>query len=145
MTLLELTNAIERLAVASPLIGYAASGSDVYDLNARTVKDYPAVYIMPDGVHTLTHNATQYHLTIFYVDRLVADKTNAEQIFSTGIQVLSNLVRGIRDLDGVLSVGDTVSIQNFINTEQEKLSDVCAGAYAIVNISAGNDTTCNIL
>ncbi len=145
MTLLELTDAIEDLALSSPLIHYADSGADVYDLNNRTVVDYPAVYIMPDGVHTITQNTTQYHLTIFYIDRLVADKTNAEQIFSTGIQVLSNLVRGIREIDGVLSTGDTVSIQNFINTEQEKLCDVCAGAYAIANVTVANDSTCNLL
>lgn len=142
MTLLELTDAIERLALSSPLVHYAESGADVYNLNDGTITDYPAVYIMPDGVHTVTQNATQYHLTIFYIDRLVADKSNAQQIFSTAIQELSNLIRGIRDMDGVLATGDTVSIQNFINTEQEKLSDVCAGAYAITTVTVANTTTC---
>lgn len=144
MTLLELTDAIEDLALSSPIIHYADSGADVYDLNNRTVVDYPAVYIMPDGVHTITQNTTQYHLTIFYIDRLVADKTNAEQIFSTGIRVLSNLVRGIRDIDGVLTIGDTATIQNFINTEQEKLSDMCAGAYIITTVTVSNDSACYI-
>lgn len=144
MTLLELTDAIEDLALSSPIIHYADSGADVYDLNNRTVVDYPAVYIMPDGVHTVGKNTTQYHLTIFYIDRQTADNTNTEQVFSTGIRELSNLVRGIRDIEGVLAISDTASVQNFINTEQEKLSDVCAGAYIITTVIVSNDSACYI-
>lgn len=144
MTLLELTDAIEDLALSSPIIHYADSGADVYDLNNRTVVDYPAVYIMPDGVHTVGKNTTQYHLTIFYIDRQTADNTNTEQVFSTGIRELSNLVRGIRDIEGVLAISDTASVQNFINTEQEKLSDVCAGAYIITTVTVSNDSACYI-
>lgn len=144
MTLVELTDAIEALALTSPVIHYADSGADVYDLNGRTVVNYPAVYIMPDGVHTVGRNTTQYHLTIFYIDRLVADKTNAEQVFSTAIRELSNLVRGIRDINGVVNIGDTASVQNFINTEQEKFSDVCAGAYIITTVTVENDSSCYI-
>lgn len=99
---------------------------------------------MPDGVHSVTRNTTQYHLTIFYIDRLVADKSNAQQVFSTAVKVLANLMRGIRDIEGVLNVSDTVSVQNFINTEPSKLSDVCAGAYAIATVSVANDSDCYI-
>lgn len=142
MTLLELTDAIEQLALTSPIVHYAASGANVYTLNDRTVKDYAAIYVMPDGTHIVSENTTRYHLTIFYIDRLTADHINAEQIFSTGIQVLTNLVRGIADLDSVVAVGSDFTVQNFIEQSREKMSDMCAGAYISGTVTVPNGSTC---
>lgn len=142
MTLLELTDAIEQLALTSPIVHYAASGANVYTLNDRTVKDYAAIYIMPDGTHTVTTDTTRYHLTIFYIDRLTSDHSNSEQIFSSGIQVLTNLVRGIADIDGVADVNADLTVQNFIEPSREKMSDMCAGAYISATVTVPNGATC---
>lgn len=142
MTLIELTDKIEALAKANPLCRYAESGATIYNLNNRTVRDYAAVYISPDGTHTIGANMTTYALTIFYIDRLADDLRNEQQIFSTAIAFLRNLIRGVRDLDGVISVGDTMTAQNFIEKAQEKMSDKCAGAYITVQVSVRNDSDC---
>lgn len=142
MTLLELTDAIEQLALTSPIVHYAASGANVYTLNDRTVKDYAAIYIMPDGTHTVTTDTTRYHLTIFYIDRLTSDHSNSAQIFSSAIQVLTNLVRGIADIDGVADVNADLTVQNFIEPSREKMSDMCAGAYISATITVPNGSTC---
>ncbi len=142
MTLLELTDAIEQLALTSPIVHYAASGANVYTLNDRTVKDYAAIYIMPDGTHTVMTDTTRYHLTIFYIDRLTSDHSNSAQIFSSGIQVLTNLVRGIADIDGVADVNADLTVQNFIEPSREKMSDMCAGAYISATVTVPNGATC---
>lgn len=140
MTLDFLLKTIGQIAINNKLVNYYAAGGSIYELNALDIKDYSLIYVSPTGNHETTGNYTSYQLTLFYIDRLTDDSSNEVQIFSTGVEVIKDLVRKIGDLSDVLSVSNQYIIQNF--TETEKMSDRCAGAYATVSVTVMENYSC---
>ena len=142
MTLEELIKKIGEMAIQNSLVSWYGGGGSIYELNNLTIKDYSLIYVSPTGTHTATNNYTQFNLTIFYMDRLIDDNSNDVQVFSTGVEVLKNIIRGLMSIDGVLGISDTYTIQNF--TETEKMSDKCGGAYATLDIMVADNGVCYI-
>lgn len=142
MTLLELCNAIGDMAIEQKIINYAAAGTDINALNTQTIKDYPVCFVSPTGQHRVEENTTRYSLTLYYVERLLADSSNEMEILSVAVEQLKNLIIGIGGLDGVVGVDTNWMIQNFVATED--FADRLAGAYAQVEVIAVNDFRCFI-
>lgn len=140
MTLDSLIKTIGQLAINNKLVNWYGGGGSLYEINSLDIKDYALIYVSPTGNHTATANYTEYQLTIFYMDRLMDDNSNDVQIFSTGVEVLKHLVREIGNLNDVLSISNSYTIQNF--TETEKMSDRCAGAYATLNVTVMENYSC---
>ena len=137
MTLNALIQIIGRQAIKNKLVNWFGAGANVYDINNNEVRDYALLFFSPTGNHTVTENITTYSVTIYYIDRLIDDSSNDTQIFSTGIEVLKRIIRGIGDMDGVLGISDSYTITNF--TETFKMADRVAGAFATLNITVAND------
>ena len=141
MSLELLLNIIADLAIKRNLVDYAAFGPSIYELQAGTIKDFPFVFISPTNNVRTRKNFTEFTLTVFYVDRLLADNTNETHIFSIANDTIVNLLRQLRSLEGIVDVSEPI-VRLF--TETEKLNDRCAGGYTEVTITVLNDMECPV-
>ena len=141
MTLEFLLNELCTLAIKHNLVNYAAAGGSIYALNADTIKDYPYFFFSPTDDIRIEKNFTTYGLTVFYVDRLLADNSNDTQIYSTATLAITNLLRQAKAFEGIVEIGD-YNIRVF--SETEKMADKVNGAYARVNITTLNSFNCAV-
>ena len=136
MTLRDTITAIEKVALAQPAVQMLVRG-DVYKLNATPDARY-AAFAWTQGQHRLdaggdTHT---FAFTLFYVDRLTADKGNEVEVQSMGVQTLENVIRTLEQRGIFPAEGWTM--QPF----RERFEDECAGVYASVRLSVPGDTLC---
>lgn len=143
MNQIELATLICLKGINSKYFGWFAEG-DIYDINDKTIKDYPAGLVSFIGPHTVVKNTTRYRLSIFYFDRLTSDDANSSQIYSMGIEVLKNLINDLRHDEHILKVSDEFEITPFSGVEAQVLSDRCCGVYATLELTVKNDTNCFI-
>lgn len=141
MTIERLLYEIGSVGIRNRVINYAAAGSSIYELNGLSVKDYPILFASPTGQHEVRTNTTDYSITLYYLDRLLNDSGNDVQVFSTAVEQLKLILRMIGDVEGVVDVSETYSIQNFIDTEA--MNDRVAGAYATVTVTVMNIGSCD--
>lgn len=141
MSLELLLNIICDLAIKRNLVGYAAAGPSIYNLNNETIKEYPFIFVSPTSNVVTRKNFTDYTLTFFYVDRLLADSTNETHIFSIANDSIVNLLRQLKSLEGIVDVSEP-NVRLF--TETERMADRCAGGYSEVTVTVLNDANCPV-
>ena len=129
MTFLQIVNIIRDTALAQPNVNTVVR--EFLDLNREDTK-YSAVVIqdrdgLRDRIVEQDWNTYTFHLG--YVDRLTFDESNRDDIFSTGINVINNIVASIRerwDLE--------VSIIDRFSTFNQRFTASCAGVYVVLAI-----------
>ena len=129
MTFLQVVNIIRDTALAQPNVNTVVR--EFLDLNREDTK-YSAVVIqdrdgLRDRIVEQDWNTYTFHLG--YVDRLTFDEKNRDDIFSTGINVINNIVSSIRerwDLE--------VSIIDRFSTFNQRFTASCAGVYVVLAI-----------
>lgn len=128
MTLLETIRAIERVAARQPAVKMIVE-NDVFKLNACKDALYGA-FAFVQGTHSgsVDDALVVYNFSLFYVDRLTADRGNQIEVQSVGIETLTNI---LRELDEVMVVG-TYTFQPF----NQRFSDDCAGVYCSVSLQS---------
>ena len=129
MTFLQVVNIIRDTALAQPNVNTVVR--EFLDLNREDTR-YSAVVIqdrdgLRDRIVEQDWNTYTFHLG--YVDRLTFDESNRDDIFSTGINVINNIVADIRnrwDLE--------VSIVDRFSTFNQRFTASCAGVYVVLAI-----------
>jgi len=136
MTLAQVIKMIEMVALKQPSVNMVVR-NDVFRLNAKPDAKY-GVFAWLQGQHAtqLGSSFIDYTFTFFYVDRLLADKSNEVEIQSTGIQTLNNIIRSLEDYDVVSETTYTFQVFN------QRFADICAGVYCNVTLSVPVDDTC---
>lgn len=134
MTLLDVINRLEGVAKTQPQVSEVV-GRDVYLLNEKASVTY-GVFAWTQSQHSfdLMGDSTTYGFTLFYVDRLKADKSNTEEVQSVGVQVIKNILRTLAGEMGVSNGNITPFMQRF--------TDECAGVFCNVSLTAPDDTIC---
>lgn len=140
MTLKTLLTLIGEMGYNQHLINYSAAGTSLDQINGMEVEWYPMLFTSPTGIHRVQENTITYDITLYYLDRLLADYSNDIDIFSSSISNLINLINGIKNIPGVMEVNDGYEIRNFTNTE--KMNDSLAGAYAQIRVTVALDDLC---
>lgn len=82
-------------------------------------------------------NVMEYHMTLYYGDKLKNDSSNVYQVQDTGFKAVRNVLRHLEDeygLDGI----EFLQIYPF----WQRFADVLAGCYADVVIYAPIDDNC---
>ena len=125
MNLYETVEKIKNLANAQPNVNLSYEG-DVYRLNEWQDIAYAAV-VVSQTEHSDTEDERSYGFNIFYVDRLLDDKSNKLEIQSAALEALSNIVTGLRDDFEI----DTAIYHPFT----ERFDSECAGAYVSVSMT----------
>lgn len=129
MTLLDIITSFKELARVKPNINYVGSG-DIYQLNSLPNIDY-SVFFVTQNAHNWTENTITYSLNLYYIDRLLVDRSNAEEIQNTGILQLQNIINTFNDTIYDVDFSD-VNFTPFYH----KFADDCAGVYCTIQITA---------
>lgn len=135
MNLLQTIRIIEKTAALQPNVRTLVR-NDVFRLNACPDVDYGVVAWL-QGEHS-TEDGSQlitYNFTLFYVDRLTADKGNELEIQSQGIEALSNIIDSLPALD---IFPESYSFRPF----NQRFVDECAGVFCTVSLQAAKDSLC---
>lgn len=137
MTLEQTIRIIEQVAKAQPAIKTVVE-NDVYRLNSLPDVKY-GVFAFLQNQHStdIDSDLITYNFTLFYVDRLTADKGNQINVQSTGVAVLNNIIRTLADKFGILATGG-YSFQPF----NQRFTDECAGVYTNVALQVEIDSIC---
>lgn len=129
MSLKELTDALGAVAGRQPAVGTVVE-QDIERLNGLPAVKYGAFIWTQDRhqVDLLSGLAT-FNFYLFYVDRVdTADRTEVDAQ-STGIDVLTNVIRSVADRYD-LDVLGTLDFQPFY---EDRFKDDCAGVYVRVS------------
>lgn len=72
-----------------------------------------------------------YRFVLYYGDRLMQDRSNANDIYADGIRVITAIVNNLNNVNGVQVTSDPVDMHGF----EQKFMDYLSGVYAIVDIA----------
>ena len=131
MTYLQILNLIKDTALAQPNVNTVVR--EFIDLNREDTK-YSAVVIQDrDGTRDriVEQDYITYTWHLGYVDRLTYDESNRDDIFSTGMNVITNIMNSIRD--SYFPILEVRIIDRF-NTFNQRFTASCAGVYVVLAI-----------
>ena len=133
MTYLQIINLIKDTALAQPNVNSVVR--EFLELNREDAK-YSAVVIQDrdgnrDRIAEQDYVTYTWHLG--YVDRLTYDESNRDDIISTGINIINNIVNTIRN---TWFPELEVSIVDRINTFDQRFTAQCAGVYVVLAVNA---------
>ena len=133
MTYLQILNTIKDTALAQPNVNSVVR--EFLDLNREDAK-YSAVVIQDrDGYRDriVEQDYITYTWYLGYVDRLTYDESNRDDIISTGINIINNIVNTIRN---TWFPELEVSVVDRINTFDQRFTAQCAGVYVVLAVNA---------
>lgn len=133
MTYLQILNTIKDTALAQPNVNSVVR--EFLDLNREDAK-YSAVVIQDrDGSRDriVEQDYITYTWHLGYVDRLTFDESNRDDIISTGINIINNIVNTIRN---TWFPELEVSVVDRINTFDQRFTAQCAGVYVVLAVNA---------
>lgn len=136
MTFKELIQGIERIAGAQPAVRTLIP-NDIFRLNEDPAVRFGAFCVSAGRAsQSRTGEQITYSFTLYYADRLTDDKENTRDVQSTAIDVITNVINGIREelRAEVASVG----IQPFT----QRFAQMCAGAYAEIQVTTNAAYPC---
>ena len=133
MTYLQIINILKDTALAQPNVNSVVR--EFLELNREDAK-YSAVVIQDrdgnrDRIAEQDYVTYTWHLG--YVDRLTYDESNRDDIISTGINIINNIVNTIRN---TWFPELEVSIVDRINTFDQRFTAQCAGVYVVLAVNA---------
>ena len=139
MTLLQVYDKFNEIALKQPTINEIIRSGNVYDLSTERDTKF-GVFAVVQGIHSsdLDNGNTTYNLTLYYIDRQKSDGSNRIEIQSTGMETLKNILRTfIKETDSELSKAD---YQVFV----ESFAQLCSGVYCTISIIVEDDNCTTI-
>lgn len=134
MTYLQITDILTTLCSSLPNVNTVAR--EFLSLNREDTL-YSAMVIQDrDGARTdnTYQSYNDFSFYIGYVDRLTPDKSNADDIVSTGITHINTLITSLEELDITVSSSSLISFTQRFTAE-------CAGVYLGITLSVPVDCT----
>lgn len=140
----KLVDAVLDIAIHQKGIG-TAFDQNVYQLNNMQTAAYPVFNVSPTEPQIEHENYMEYVLTLYYIDREQFSNNeygnpNTTLIHSNGISILSNIIKKIRCIDGVIDVDNDINYICWSDTEI--FSDRCNGVYCQIHVKAIKETIC---
>lgn len=131
MTLFEVFNVINKVAVQQPNINTIVNTGNIFDLNTENWQIKYGAFCVQQEEHIQDGDFITYSFNLFFVDRLTDDRRNKLMIQSNAITTLMNIVNGLRDIE-ILDTDANITYQVFT----ERFAAECAGAYCRINITS---------
>lgn len=134
MTLKQITDALNAIALEQPAIRTALEKGNIYELNSMRDARF-GVFCATQQTHEYNLETAQmdYRFWLYYVDRLKSNESNKIDAQSTAIQVINNILRTFQKIYDV-------DVTDIVYTPfTESFSEMCAGQYASVTISVYDD------
>ena len=130
MNFIQLLKKLEAYSLSLPYVNSTNLG-DIYEyLNGKPNVKYASVNI-DINQSTRNDNLNSYSVYLYYVDRLVEDKSNWMEIKTTAEQVLNSIVNYAAEIG---DVDDGWTIHYF----EQQFADSCAGGYVQFNLEVPN-------
>lgn len=130
MNFIQILKKLETYSLSLPYVNSTNLG-DIYEyLNGKPNVKYASVNI-DINQSTRNDNLISYSVYLYYIDRLVEDKSNWMEIKTTAEQVLNSIVNYAAEI-GDVDDGWT------INYFEQQFSDYCAGGYVQFNLEVPN-------
>ena len=106
---------------------------DIYQINNNPDISYPVLVIESDETRE-TLDLWQYRFRLTYVDILAEDQSNLIDIQSTGMELLSKLLRNIPENWNLTSSSYRTFLQRF--------DDECSGVYCWITLEVPKEDIC---
>ena len=106
---------------------------DIYQINNNPDISYPVLVIESDETKE-TLDLWQYRFRLTYVDILAEDQSNLIDIQSTGMELLSKLLRDIPENWNLTSSSYRTFLQRF--------NDECSGVYCWITLEVPKEDIC---
>lgn len=106
---------------------------DIYQINNNPDISYPVLVIESDETRE-TLDLWQYRFRLTYVDILAEDQSNLIDIQSTGMELLSKLLRDIPENWNLTSSSYRTFLQRF--------NDECSGVYCWITLEVPKEDIC---
>lgn len=106
---------------------------DIYQINNNPDISYPVLVIESDETRE-TLDLWQYRFRLTYVDILAEDQSNLIDIQSTGMELLSKLLRNIPENWNLTSSSYRTFLQRF--------NDECSGVYCWITLEVPKEGIC---
>ena len=106
---------------------------DIYQINNNPDISYPVLVIESDETRE-TLDLWQYRFRLTYVDILAEDQSNLIDIQSTGMELLSKLLRDIPENWNLTSSSYRTFLQRF--------NDECSGVYCWITLDVPKEDIC---
>ncbi len=130
MNFIQILKKLEAYSLSLPYVNSTNLG-DIYEyLNGKPNVKYASVNI-DINQSTRNDNLISYSVYLYYVDRLVEDKSNWMEVKTTAEQVLNSIVNYAAEI-GEVDDGWT------INYFEQQFADYCAGGYVQFNLEVPN-------
>lgn len=128
MSIVELIDTIKRIALHQTVIQSAFDGDAYINWNSSEIK-YGSFNV---GLKNITYdgNLTTYSLVLYYGDRLLQDGSNANQIYTDGINSLQSIINLLNRASNV-EIEDDIRYTPFI----QNFADYLAGVYTTINLT----------
>jgi hypothetical protein len=122
-----------KIAKQQPNINYVGEG-DIFSLNSLPDIDY-SVFFVTQTNHSLGEDTITYNLVLYYIDRLLQDKSNELEVQSSAILMLNNIINIFNQLNPDAQINYDVDF----NTFTHKFTDFCAGVFCNISITIDNE------
>ena len=129
MTLKQVIDALNTIALSQPDVNDYIKSGNVYDLNSDRAVNY-SVFCCTQGTHSYDYDngLNTFNFILYYIDRLQSDGDNKVEVQSTAIETLKNVIR-------TFSKEYDVEISNSsFEVFTQSFSALCGGAYTTVSI-----------
>ena len=128
MSSVELMETIKRIALHQIVIQSAFDGDAYLNWNSSEIR-YGSFNVSLRDI-TYNGNLTTYSLVLYYGDRLLQDESNANQIYTDGINALQSIINLLNRASNV-EIEDDIRYTPFIQT----FADYLAGVYTTINLT----------
>lgn len=128
MSSVELMETIKRIALHQIVIQSAFDGDAYLNWNSSEIR-YGSFNVSLRDI-TYNGNLTTYSLVLYYGDRLLQDGSNANQIYTDGINALQSTINLLNRASNV-EIEDDIRYTPFIQT----FADYLAGVYTTINLT----------
>ena len=138
MQLIQVVKYLEQIAISSPYIRSTGEGSVYTIMNGNPHSKY-GVFVISQNQHYRDEYFDHFNFNLFVIDRLVDDlESNRLQVQSIAKECLTNILLTFKEK----FYGVTYNTIRF-NVFTEKFVDLCAGAYAQVEIIIPANLICS--
>ena len=134
MSLIDIVELVEDIAKNQPNINQILR-DDIFALNTMQDVKY-SVFCSTQQQHKESGDFITYYFTLFYVDRLLSDRSNQTEIQSAGINILSNILKRLE--------GNDIEVEpHSYQVFNQRFNDECAGVYVNVGLTVPIEYICS--
>lgn len=136
------------IGIQERFVNFCGEG-DIYEINSMNIDNYPVFWVACTEPIVERENYIEYPLTLYYIDREKLQNndrgdTDGILIHSNGVEILSNIIKKIKEMFSDVLVNEINEIQYTLWSDTEIFSDKTNGVYCSIRLALPKETTCYV-